>query len=305
MEIVANGFNDAYAKSVEEIFLRPQFKSAPRDQKIHEILGLTITIKDPSINLFKNEIRSIPKKYLAQELALYYASAKNLYPSPIDEGLGRNVEELSFGEASAFWKKIATPQGTVNSSYGNLLFDTQKGETQSQWHWLLESFRKDLDTRQAIAHINRPFHQYDENKDFVCTMSYHFFVRDERVHLHVHRRSQDLFYGLTYDAPWELLLMQNMVSELSIMYPDRNFGLGEYKLFIGSAHIYERNFGVIRDMLDHPFLPDSLSADNYLPLYFERGGNKDNIRNGAWYIQKHRVNIYPHNKFLNWIEGNI
>lgn len=257
--IQAESLADAYEGCLRQIMEFPSYVSSPRGQKINEIIGLQIEISDASQNLFSNPVRDIDKRYLAQELALYYAGKKNLNPTT-DGG-------LSFGKASKFWNQIANSDKTVNSAYGNLLFNLQMdgNELGSQWEWCIDSLVTDQDSRQAIAHINRPFHCYDGNKDFVCTMSYHFFIRDDKLHLFTHRRSQDLFFGLTYDAPWEMLLMQSMISELKERGVE-NVELGSYKIFIGSAHIYERNFQKINEMLEHRFESESLNNHGYLPL---------------------------------------
>ena len=285
-QITAEGLHDAYKKCLDLIYHRPEYISKPRGQKINEVLGLTVEILDPTINLFTNKVRGIDRKYLSQEIALYYAGENGLF--------NKNKSGLGFGKASKFWEKIANKDNTVNSAYGHLLFVEQEGERQSQWEWLLQSFKDDIDTRQAIAHINRPFHQYRENKDFVCTMSYHFFVRYGKLHLHVHRRSQDLFFGLTYDAPWEMFLMQSMLRELQHIYPNIDLKLGTYTLFIGSAHIYERNFDIISKMLKHKFEPERVNIGNFLPMNIEV---QELVRKGTVKI--------PQLDFTKWLLDNI
>lgn len=69
--------------------------------------------------------------------------------------------------------------------------------------------------------------------------------------MHCHRRSQDMYFGMTYDVPWELLLMQCAISELKDIYPDLE--MGTYKLFIGSAHVYGKDFDKVKEMLKHDF----------------------------------------------------
>lgn len=279
----ADSFAKLYAKVLNDIYHKPEFVSTPRGQKVHERLGVELEITNPYSNLFFNEVRSIPFQYLANELVLYFAGKYNV------DSLSK---ELSFGEASAFWKKIANSDGTVNSAYGYLLFKNQAYEQQTQWKWIIDSLKKDENTRQAICHINRPFHQYESNKDFVCTMSYHFFIRDNKLYMHCHRRSQDMYYGMTYDVPWELLLMQCVKKELEDVYPDLE--LGSYKLFIGSAHIYERDFPVIERMLVKPFSEGMIPRIKENPVLNEHVGL---MAHDSRYMYK------GHDHFLLWLDN--
>lgn len=284
MHIQRQNFAGAYEQVLRTILVNPEYRTEPRGQKINEITGLLVEVNDATQNSFSNEVRGIPSKYLANELTLYYAGKKNLNQE--------NGKGLSFGSASKFWENIANKDGTVNSAYGNLLFIPQADELESQWQWVIDSLVADRDSRQAIAHMNRPFHCYKGNKDFVCTMSYHFFIRDGKLDLFVHRRSQDLFFGLTFDAPWEMLMMQSMVSELK----ERGIEVevGSYKCFIGSAHIYERNFETIEKMLERPFLTSSIDNGGYLPL------NSEVIE-----LAETGDVVNPEMEFTKWLKNNI
>lgn len=51
------------------------YETAPRGQKIKEFINCSLVIKNPYSNLFKNEIRSVPLKYLANELLLYFSGS--------------------------------------------------------------------------------------------------------------------------------------------------------------------------------------------------------------------------------------
>lgn len=105
-------------------------------------------------------------------------------------------------------------------------------------------------------HYNRPIHQYESNKDFVCTMSNQFFIRDNKLHMNTFIRSQDTIFGTTFDIPFFMLLMQCMLLELSKVYPDLE--MGYYYHNMGSCHLYERNFELVENMLKYNFEEDEL-----------------------------------------------
>ena len=71
-------FAEAYNKALLEIYKNPEYLSAPRGKKIKEILNLVIEIENPLSNLYKNEIRGVPEKYLAGELFWYFSGKNDL-----------------------------------------------------------------------------------------------------------------------------------------------------------------------------------------------------------------------------------
>ena len=232
-----NTFAETYQYACWQLHAHPEFITSPRGQKIHELVGSQLRVLNPYSNMFKNEERSLPQKYLRKELLLYFNSIKSTE---------------AFTKASSFWKQLTNDDGTINSSYGYLIFGEKNEEGLSQWQWAQRSLIKDKDSRQAIMYLCRTSVQRDDIKDFICTISYQFLIRDNQLWLIVNRRSQDIFFGLTFDGPWEMLLMQQMRLHLLDTYPELK--LGSYVLNCGSLHMYERNFEKIKNMLDRPFI---------------------------------------------------
>jgi hypothetical protein len=107
----------------------------------------------------------------------------------------------------------------------------------------------DKDTRQALIFISTPSVQFDGNKDFICTLNYVFNIDEEnKLHLTVNRRSQDLFFGLPYDYAFEFLLLYKMYNELKDLYPELE--IGSYTMFCNNTHIYDRNKETFEKMLN-------------------------------------------------------
>lgn len=67
-----------------------------------------------------------------------------------------------------------------------------------------------------------------------------FFIRNNVLHMKVQMRSNDLFYGLTYDAPFFAFLHQTVYMTLFKEMPDLK--LGGYYHFTDNLHFYERHF---------------------------------------------------------------
>lgn len=231
-------FAEAYKKILIDLIYSPENVVKPRDQQCNEFTNLGFEI-DAENCLYHNERRSSQFKYIGAELIWYFS--------------GRN--DLKFIEKYAkFWKQVANEDDTLNSAYGNLLFTIRNEHNLNQWQWAYNSLKSDKDTRQAIMHFNMPKHQHYTNKDFVCTLNAIFNIRDNKLNMTLQMRSNDVVLGLPTDVAFFSLLQQQMYVQLKELYPDLE--LGKYTHISSSMHLYERNFKLAKDMLDHDFISD-------------------------------------------------
>jgi len=197
----------------------------PRDLAVKEQMFTKLPI-NPKMPFADFKARSFNWSYFAGELAWYLKK-------------DNDVDFIS--KYSSFWKGITNPNSNeINSNYGSLLFG-------KQLHWVVESLKKDRNTRQAIAFLNQPKFQFEGNKDFVCTMYLNFFIRDNRLFMKVQMRSNDVFYGLTYDAPFFAFIHQHVYLWIKNTYPDLE--LGVYWHFSDNSHYYERHFEIANQII--------------------------------------------------------
>lgn len=195
--------------------------SKPRDLEVKELLLADITI-DPRKPIANFESRKFNWKYFAGEMAWY---------------LHRDNDISYINKFSNFWKGI-TNQGTnqINSNYGALVINNE------QIGWVVDSLLVDNNSRQAIMFFNQPKFQFKGNKDFVCTMYANFFIRDNKLNMKIQMRSNDVFYGLTFDAPFFSFLMQSVYLILKKDEKYKSLELGNYYHFADNLHFYERHF---------------------------------------------------------------
>lgn len=234
-------FAEVYQKSLKDLYENPEYSSNPRGLQIKENMGVVLEIENPILSLYSNKRRGSQKKYIAAEF-LWYFSGRN------------DVEFIS--EYASFWNSIQNEDGTVNSAYGNLIFSKKNRFGINQYEWAIKSLTKDIDSRQAIMHFNLPEHQYETNKDFVCTMYGIWHIRDNRLNLTIHMRSNDAILGTPTDIAFFSVLQQQALSHLKSTWP--NLKLGKYTHIVDSYHIYERNFNLVEEMLQHDFEPESM-----------------------------------------------
>lgn len=192
--------------------------SQPRDMKVKELALTTLPI-DPYMPIANFENRKFNWKYFAGELAWY---------------LRKDNDVDYIGQFSGFWSTLTNPNSNeINSNYGSLLFN-------EQLEWVVDSLKADQNTRQAIAFLNQPKFQFEGNKDFVCTMYLNFFIRNNQLNMKVQMRSNDVFYGLTFDAPFFAFVHQHVHLWLKDTYPELD--LGVYYHCADNSHFYERHF---------------------------------------------------------------
>jgi len=210
-------FNNKFKSIISDIENNGQL-SQPRDLKVKELTVATYPF-NPTETIANFSSRSFNWKYFAGELVWYLNK-------------DRDVEYI--GNFSNFWKNITNPStNEINSNYGSLLFGDQLG-------WVRNSLIQDKNTRQAIAFLNQPKFQFPSNKDFVCTMYLNFWIRDNKLNMKVQMRSNDIFYGLTYDAPFFSFVHQHMRLWLLETYPQLE--LGQYFHCADNIHFYEQHF---------------------------------------------------------------
>lgn len=245
-----------YKDAVDVLLNNPEQVRAPRGQKIHEIIGAHIELTDPNACLWSggDKTRPYPLQYLKDELAAYLSCKDDLD---------------IFGKISKFWYQLSDDGETVNSSYGKIIYETKhsnkefagiekdltefkdhflawRDKVSTQYEWVIESFEKDKDTRQAIMFVASPYYQYKGNRDFICTLNYHFIIdQDNKLNMIVNRRSQDIHFGMTFDIPWEVMVQNIVLHDVQKMYPEVT--MGSYMLNCNSLHMYERNFDIYKD----------------------------------------------------------
>lgn len=258
----------------------------PRGLKVKENL-LTDIRFDPTLPFANYQHRQFNFKYFAGELAWYLSKDTNIN---------------YINKFSNFWQHITNP-GTneINSNYGALLFG-------DQLQWVLDSLKADGNTRQAIALLNQPKFQFKDNKDFVCTMYLNFFIRDRKLHMKVQMRSNDIFYGLTFDAPFFALIHQHMYLWLLDTYP--LLDLGTYVHCSDNTHFYNRHFELAENILSEN-IDDNIEYNMKLtqPLFHLHNGHMTLTQLGAKLIaaidhgvaKDYKIKNYEKilNKYLN------
>lgn len=192
------------------------FKDPSRDGPVvGEICDAVFCVADPTRNIVSSEIRRLPMRYAVGEL-LWYLS-----------GSDRTADIAQFASK---WNDLSDDGIHANSAYGYRIFERFGFD---QWEHIRDMLMKDPNTRQAVIHIkdasNCP------TKDVPCTVYLQFLLRNKRLNLSVHMRSNDIWMGVPYDMFSFCALQMLMAMEIDVK-------VGEYTHYAGSLHMYERDY---------------------------------------------------------------
>ncbi len=228
MVTIFNGksVNDVWTQAFEALSEQAEkgYEAGSRDGAVvGEICDAVFCVEDPTRSIVSSPIRKMPMRYAVGELA-WYLSGSN------------KVKDIS--RFAKKWVDISDDGETNNSAYGWRIFDKFGFD---QWQYVKELLWKDPNSRQAVIHIkdadNRP------TKDVPCTVYLQFFIRNGKLNLSVHMRSNDIWMGVPYDMFSFTFLQMKMAMELGVE-------IGQYTHYAGSLHIYARDYAAAQKNIE-------------------------------------------------------
>lgn len=192
------------------------FGASSRDgDVVGEICDSVFCVGDPTRNIVSNPVRKMPMRYAVGELA-WYLSGSN------------KVKDIS--RFAKKWVEISDDGETNNSAYGYRIFSKFGFD---QWEHVKALLKKDPNSRQAIIHIKDA--NNSPTKDVPCTVYLQFFIRDGKLNMSTHMRSNDIWMGVPYDMFSFCFFQMMMAMELGVE-------IGQYTHYAGSLHLYKRDY---------------------------------------------------------------
>lgn len=182
-----------------------------------EILDAITVIEDPTRNFVLSEKRNLPIRYAIGELLWYNSRVPTV---------------KAIAPFSSVWKRMSDDGVFVNSNYGYVIHDKYGFD---QYEYCKELLKRDPNTRQAVIHIKTPRNTIEEpTKDLNCTVCLQLFIRDNKLHMTVYMRSNDIWTGFPYDVFNFTCIQIRMAMELGVE-------IGTYTHHAASLHLYTRN----------------------------------------------------------------
>lgn len=155
------------------------------------------------------------------------------------------------------------------SDDGEVFFGAYGTKIMPQIEYVVEAFRRDLHTRQAVINIWRE--SPPPTKDVPCTISMVFNIRQGLLHAYVTMRSSDIWLGIPYD-----IFNFSMVSHyiLARLYEEGivgTVGIGDLYLTAVSAHIYDYDIPKAKELLkSYNGAPAGYNKIDYVPAHLGR-----------------------------------
>lgn len=227
-------------------------------------------------NLLTIELENYHTEFLPEHQFINFDCRKlniNYIKKEIQWYFKGNLYDLSICNEAAIWKNCVT-NGMINSNYGYYLFN------QAGLSFVIDELKRDKDSRRGLISIfNSHKHIFSDNKDVPCTVTLGFRIRENKLNMTVHMRSQDAIYGLGNDLPFFNLCWEIVSVALNIPQ-------GIYHHFVESFHVYEKHFNMIQQII---------KGDNFNVIQRPKISKDDT---------KQLLNaLYPHNnsEFMKWL----
>jgi len=267
MSTVAQLSKEAFEQIFRDVKAKGKFCS-PRGQKVIEIENYTYELP-PYVRFQNFESRKLKLPYIKEEFLWY---------------LHADAHDTSITKHAKMWESLINSDGTINSNYGQYIFGKNGlGGTiaGSQFDRAVEALKSDKDTRRASIAILQGRHLLSNTKDVPCTYSMNFRIRNDRLNLSVHMRSQDGVFGMGNDAPTFSFVQEMVYASLKDTYPELE--LGNYHHVADSFHVYERHFEVLEAIAS--------GNDKYIDVECPQIKNEDEVKH---LINDIRFAAHPH-----------
>ena len=130
-----------------------------------------------------------------------------------------------YGKVPEIWKRMADPDGKVNSNYG------YQWDRNGQLDRIIQMLQDNPDNRQCAISIYDGKEIDDYSHDTPCTYAVQFTIVHNRLDMCVTMRSNDLWYGFCNDQ-YCFSKLQKIVSD------ELNIEPGVYYHFAHNMHLY-------------------------------------------------------------------
>jgi len=209
---VRNYFRTAFAEN--------DFVIDKTGSKMLELVGASFVASEPSIFGVINE------DYVKRELDWY-------------KSCSLNVNTIA-GDVPKIWKQVATPDGRINSNYGWCVYSEDNG---LQYLNALDELKKNPNSRRAVMIYTRPTmwsdYNHDGMSDFMCTNAVQYMIRKGKLTAVVQMRSNDVVFGYKNDYAWQKYVLDMLAADLEVP-------AGDIIWSVGSLHVYERHFLLVK-----------------------------------------------------------
>jgi thymidylate synthase len=208
------------ANEAFEYFYKTISKHGTKFADTRAMFNVGFTIMKPEVRIIIDDKRKWNKDYAEAEWQWYLSGNRSI----------SKLGEL-YGTVPMIWQRMADNQGNVNSNYG---WQWKRNDQIGEVINILKNYRE---TRQACISIydGKEIDKY--TYDTPCTYAIQFTIVDNRLHMCVTMRSNDLWYGFCNDQ-YQFSKLQELIAK------EINMEMGTYYHFAHNLHIYSDKLGL-------------------------------------------------------------
>jgi len=226
----SNTFQEAFLEINKFIIDSPEYKTTSRIGEVNEITGLVYEVENIESFIFTNE--KIGR--------LDYNYADTFYRWMMN-GCTDSIEILEkYPNISKFMEKPKSPDlpENFNTFYGPRILQ--------QLPHVIKELTNNPDSRRAVISIldanDLLLLDKNETLEFPCCDSATFFIRDNKLNIHLHMRSQNMGQLLKLD----MYLWARFTCELA---EELNINPGKFTSSVVSAHTFVKDFDYLSNFI--------------------------------------------------------
>ena len=212
-----------------QIYLDLQMKGRkvyPREHECIEIENYHVEFQ-PRERFANFTARKLNLQYIKREFLWYLKGDR------FDDSITKHAK---------IWGQIQAQDGSFNSQYGQYIFGKE-----NQFDKIVGILKADKDSRRASIIILKSENVSSETLDEPCTYAINFRIRNGKLNMSVHMRSQDAMYGLGNDIPTFSFIHEMILNALREFYPELEYGT--YHHSVDSLHVYEKHFEMLNTIV--------------------------------------------------------
>lgn len=188
--------------------------------KMLELYNANFIADKPSI------FGTVDRNYIEREMEWYDKQSLNVNDIP--------------GGPPKIWKEVADKYGQINSNYGWCIYHN---DNWNQFDFVIHELETNPHSRRAQMIYTRPSmtweYKEDGMSDYMCTNTVQYLIRNDELVTIVNMRSNDVIYGYKNDFAWQEEVTTRVADRIGIT-------IGDIHWNVGSLHIYERHFELIK-----------------------------------------------------------
>ena len=213
--------NEFYnANNAFEYFYKAISKHGVKFADTKAMFNVGFTIVKPEVRTIIDSKRNWKEEYAEAEWHWYLSGDKNV------KKLGK-----IYGKVPEIWKRMADPEGNVNSNYG---YQWQRND---QIGYVIDKLKRDMFTRHACISIYDGKEHDKFATDTPCTYAIQFTNVNNYLNMCVTMRSNDLWYGFCNDQ-YQFSKLQELICK------ETKLDMGTYYHFAHNLHIYTDKLGL-------------------------------------------------------------